>query len=52
MVQFKKMMMEAGVKGLKLEHYDIDFTADGEMGNFWTVVTLLDANNDVIDTIK
>ncbi len=51
-VQFQKMLMEAGVKDLKFEHYDIDFTADGEMGNFWSVVTFLDANNDVIDTVK
>ncbi len=45
-------MMEAGVKGVKLRPYDIHFTADGETANFWGDATWLDANNDVIDTVK
>ena len=52
MVLFFKAMMEAGVKGATFQHYDIEFTADGEMGHFWTDGTFLDANGDVIDTGK
>ncbi len=46
------MVMEAGVKGVKFQPYDIRFSADGEMGNFWGDCTFLDANNDVLGTAK
>ncbi len=52
MVPLFKMVMEAGVKGVKLQNHDIHFTADGEMGTFWGDAAYLDANNGVIDTAK